>query len=104
MLLPRVASAGLTRTARSVAPARPLGARSVSWQRVVVARATEKSTDEISGGLDPYLEVAVPKDQRPVNQLAELKQDPLYSWCVGGHVAWRQRDSPQALRLWRLQF
>jgi hypothetical protein len=27
-----------------------------------------------------YLEAAVPKDQRPVNELAQLKDDTLYSW------------------------
>lgn len=47
-----------------------------------MVKATEKSTDQkaAGGGLDPYLEVAVPRDQRPINQLAELKSDPLYSW------------------------
>ncbi|KXZ50815.1 hypothetical protein GPECTOR_15g501 [Gonium pectorale] len=47
------------------------------------ARPEKSSTDEMKGGLDPYLEVAVPKDQRPINQLTELKQDPLYSWYDG---------------------
>lgn len=32
------------------------------------------------GGLDPALEVAVPPDQRPVNELAALRVAPLYSW------------------------
>ena len=50
--------------------------------RALLVRATEKSTDQkaAGGGLDPYLEVAVPRDQRPVNQLAELKEDSLYAW------------------------
>jgi hypothetical protein len=37
------------------------------------------------GGLDPALELAVPVDQRPVNELAALREAPLYSWvraCV----------------------
>lgn len=33
------------------------------------------------GGLD-RLEIAVPSDQRPVNELAQLKEDPLYSWAT----------------------
>jgi len=32
------------------------------------------------GGLDPSLELAVPKDQRPSNELASLRTAPLYSW------------------------
>ncbi|KAG2496446.1 hypothetical protein HYH03_005670 [Edaphochlamys debaryana] len=50
--------------------------------RVVAARGTgqNRQPEVEQGGLDPYLEVAVPKDQRPVNQLTELKNDPLYSW------------------------
>ncbi|PNW83618.1 hypothetical protein CHLRE_05g237050v5 [Chlamydomonas reinhardtii] len=71
----------LGRATRSLAlPARGRGP--VLRRVVAVARAKpEKSTDQaLQGGLDPYLEVAVPKDQRPVNQLAELKADPLYSW------------------------
>ena len=32
------------------------------------------------GGLDPSLEVAIPPDQRPVNELASLRGAPLYSW------------------------
>lgn len=34
-------------------------------------------------GLDPTLEIAVPKDQRPVNELKQLKQASLYSWVSG---------------------
>ncbi|GFR50026.1 hypothetical protein Agub_g12176, partial [Astrephomene gubernaculifera] len=66
--------------------------RAPSLRRVVAARAgRDKSrTDEARGGLDPYLEVAVPRDQRPVNQLAELKEDPLYSWGA--------LDAPQYLQ------
>ena len=32
------------------------------------------------GGLDPSLEMAVPSDQRPVNELGALRQAALYSW------------------------
>ncbi|GIL69293.1 hypothetical protein Vretifemale_230 [Volvox reticuliferus] len=65
---------------RLMAPRRV--SRPATHRRVVVTHASpeKSSTDEMKGGLDPFLEVAVPKDQRPVNQLAELKQDPLYSW------------------------
>eukprot|EP00887_Chlorella_sp_A99_P004946 scaffold4.g4946.t1 len=34
------------------------------------------------GGLDPRLEVEVPADQRPVNELRQLKQAQLYSWAT----------------------
>jgi hypothetical protein len=34
----------------------------------------------IDSGLDPMLEAAVPADQRPVNELASLKQSMMYNW------------------------
>lgn len=34
------------------------------------------------GGLDPALERAVPADQRPVNELKQLRQTTLYSWAT----------------------
>lgn len=34
------------------------------------------------GGLDPKLEVAVPANQRPVNELAQLRDGQLYSWAT----------------------
>lgn len=37
------------------------------------------------GGLDPSLEVAVPSDQRPVNELAALRKGTLYSWVRNAH-------------------
>lgn len=37
------------------------------------------------GGLDPSLEVAVPSDQRPVNELAALRKGTLYSWVRDAH-------------------
>lgn len=49
-----------------------------------------RGTQGSSGGLDPSLEIEVPKDQRPVNELASLKADPLYSWAtleLGGYAA-----------------
>ena len=36
---------------------------------------------EQGGGLDPQLEVAVPKEQRPVNELSQLRNSVLYSWA-----------------------
>lgn len=35
-------------------------------------------------GLDPALEAAVPVDQRPVNELAQLKEAPLCGWVRPG--------------------
>eukprot|EP00884_Botryococcus_braunii_P007181 jgi/Botrbrau1/16464/Bobra.0142s0059.1 len=34
------------------------------------------------GGLDPNLEMAVPKEQRPVNELEQLRSGQLYSWAT----------------------
>lgn len=51
---------------------------------LVAAQAVEKGTEKAQG-LDPYLEAAVPRDQRPIEQLAELKGDPLYSWVRAVH-------------------
>lgn len=33
------------------------------------------------GGLDPTLEMAVPYDQRPVNELTHLRESPMYTWA-----------------------
>lgn len=33
------------------------------------------------GGLDPMLEMAVPYDQRPVNELTHLRESPMYTWA-----------------------
>ncbi len=57
-------------------------------------RAAEKRVDETSQVA--YLEAAVPSDQRPVNELKQLKDDLLYSWvreCIPLHAECR----PQAL-------
>lgn len=44
-------------------------------------RSNNDDEEELDpGGLNPALEQAVPKNQRPINQLAELKADTLYSW------------------------
>lgn len=39
------------------------------------------------GGLDPALEMAVPSEQRPVNELSALRQASLYSWVSHGAKA-----------------
>ena len=41
-------------------------------------------TASYPSGLDPALELAVPVDQRPVNELAALREAPLYSWASFG--------------------
>ena len=38
------------------------------------------------GGLDPSLEMAVPSEQRPVNELASLRQASLDSWVRPHHT------------------
>lgn len=45
-----------------------------------VATRALKKDQQTSSGLDPSLEMAVPPDQRPVNELANLKQALFYSW------------------------
>ena len=44
------------------------------------ASLSSSSSSPFGGGLDPSLELAVPKDQRPSNELASLRTAPLYSW------------------------
>jgi hypothetical protein len=46
-------------------------------------RSPPSLTSASEGGLDPALEMAVPADQRPVNELASLREAPLYSWVRG---------------------
>jgi hypothetical protein len=50
--------------------------------RCPLRRTAAKRDDDAPamGGLDPTLEVAVPKEQRPVNELKQLKEGQLYSW------------------------
>jgi hypothetical protein len=49
-------------------------------QRGGCARAMRGSSDsDDSSGLG-QLEIEVPKEQRPVNELQQLKDSPLYSW------------------------
>lgn len=56
------------------------------------------------GGLDPKLEMVVPADQRPVNELEQLRKGQLYSWvrdllllsasyspCSGSPIAWQRK-------------
>jgi hypothetical protein len=49
-----------------------------------------QSSDEYRGGLDPRLEMAMPADQRPVNELAALRTNFLDSWVgtafLYGHI------------------
>jgi hypothetical protein len=51
-----------------------------------------------------YLEAAVPRDQRPVNELAQLKADLLYSWvrCLTSSKV--QSVSTIPALLWNLPF
>jgi len=48
------------------------------------------------GGLDPSLEMAVPAEQRPVNELSALRKSVLYSWVRAGNNTvphWREQVS-----------
>ncbi len=69
-------------------PSRCPGARH-RWQTLPRAQASDSSDGSrsrrkadtgIGGGLDPALERAVPAEQRPVNELKQLRQASLYSW------------------------
>jgi len=47
------------------------------------------AADGAGGGLNPNLEMAVPKEQRPVNELTALREGPFSGWAgleVGGFV------------------
>ena len=50
------------------------------WAGFVRASQDDARQSRPEGGLDPALEVAVPPEQRPVNELANLRGAPLYSW------------------------
>jgi len=54
-----------------------------------LARASGDKFKEPFSDTTAYLEAAVPKDQRPVNELKQLKDDLLYSWVRQGpfHVS-----------------
>lgn len=60
--------------------------------KLSICRAVDKDLDEAdNGGLHPMLEMAVPSDQRPVNELRKLKESQLSSWVsrgfsIAGHV------------------
>ncbi|KAG1680192.1 hypothetical protein FOA52_000305 [Chlamydomonas sp. UWO 241] len=84
----RVSPASTAATARSLRPcsslnllpARPLqllGVRPVPARHITHASS---SRDDSGPAATAYLEAAVPSDQRPVNELRELKDDTLYSW------------------------
>jgi hypothetical protein len=62
------------------------------------AAKREDDAAPAAGGLDPNLEVAVPKDQRPVNELNQLKQAQLYSWVRGPQPARAPAAPPRGAR------
>jgi len=52
-------------------------------RRTTVATAQEdNTTSELYTGLDPALEQAVPRDQRPANELEAIKEANLYKWAT----------------------
>ena len=57
-------------------------------RRVVHARSVDRRNDD-----SPLrnMEVAVPPDQRPVNELRQLKESPLYSWATLDLASYAQR-------------
>jgi hypothetical protein len=52
---------------------------------VVAARSSRREQQQQTQTALQELEIAVPKEQRPVNELAQLKEAWLYSWvrCQG---------------------
>ncbi|GMH38751.1 hypothetical protein BSKO_06635 [Bryopsis sp. KO-2023] len=60
----------------------------VSWrsfvriERRVARNAVDREVSDNGGGLDPQLEMAVPADQRPINELKKLKESQLSSWVL----------------------
>lgn len=78
------------------------GAAADRFQLLVVEanKSSKQSGQDRSTGLDPSLEAPVPSDQRPVNELLQLKDSPLCSWVsssTGLGRAWRR--IPAYLRL-----
>ena len=61
------------------------GQQRSTWQaaRMQAVGGEERNT----GGLDPRLEREVPAEQRPVNELQQLKQAQLYSWVTAAAAA-----------------
>eukprot|EP00873_Tetraselmis_striata_P017282 jgi/Tetstr1/437546/TSEL_026218.t1 len=49
---------------------------------------TGSSTGLYRGGLDPSLEQAVPRDQRPANELQAIKEASLYNWALKGNTGY----------------
>lgn len=60
------------------------GAAADRFQLLVVEanKSSKQSGQDRSTGLDPSLEAPVPSDQRPVNELLQLKDSPMCSWAV----------------------
>jgi len=101
--LPGLTGPGPTqrRPASALCNARPVGRSTSLFRRIsnwpitrhngpspCSAKATESegnsgtgsSTGLYRGGLDPSLEQAVPRDQRPANELQAIKEASLYNW------------------------
>lgn len=86
----------LATSSRGKLPALPSAwrqSRSPAWSPAGVSRHRRCSTSVRAaqddsrrtgsqGGLDPSLEISVPPEQRPVNELASLRGAPLYSWAT----------------------
>lgn len=90
-------------------PSRCPGARH-RWQTLPRAQASDSSDGSrsrrkadtgIGDGLDPALERAVPAEQRPVNELKQLRQASLYSW-VRATAACMRDDVEHDYFLWCL--
>ena len=64
-------------------------------------RDNDSQFSEYSGGLDPKLEMAVPVEQRPVNELGQLKQAVLYSWVSTCTDRPAHGTQPRQSKLWR---
>uniref|UniRef100_A0A1D2A2R1 DUF1230 family protein n=1 Tax=Auxenochlorella protothecoides TaxID=3075 RepID=A0A1D2A2R1_AUXPR len=96
-------SLGCTLASRSVSPHSPSGSgwshindyrvfRSTAPTRL--GRAWARRDDVSPGppmGPDSRLETPVPREQRPVNQLKELKESPLLTWATLDGRAYQQR-------------
>ena len=67
-------------------PRQPMQPQRRRWSAAVQAfdgndgRGSATSGSSGKGGLDPSLEMAVPPEQRPVNELSALRKSVLYSW------------------------
>ena len=88
----------------------PLQLRRRQWSAAVRAFGsndgrgpTTSGSSGGKGGLDPSLEMAVPPEQRPVNELSALRQSVLYSWVRHVHILQLQRLPvlQESQSLWR---